>query len=204
MKKHNFTGMIFMIFSILVLLVGCSSKSTETTKGDENMKNTIVVLETSKGNIEIELYQDKAPISTKNFLDYVEKGHYDGLIFHRVMKGFMIQGGGFDKDMSEKATDGPIKNEAGNGIKNEKGTIAMARTMVVDSATSQFFINVADNAFLDHSDDTMRGFGYAVFGKVISGMDVVSQIESSATHSVGQFDDVPVEPIIIKKAYVKK
>ena len=172
--------------------------------GCAKMENAIVVLETSKGNIEIELFEKEAPITTKNFLGYVDEGFYGGLIFHRVISDFMIQGGGFDKDMNEKKTKAPIKNEAASGLKNTRGTIAMARTQVVDSATAQFFINVADNSFLDHKDSSAQGYGYAVFGKVVKGMDVVDAIKSVQMHSVGMFDDVPVEPVVIIKAYLKK
>ena len=141
--------------------------------------NPVVLLETSMGSIKVELYPEKAPVSVRNFLTYVREGHYDGLIFHRVIRDFMIQGGGFNKEMREKrAAHPPIKNEAGNGLKNDRGTIAMARTGVVDSATAQFFINVVNNDFLNHVDDTPRGFGYAVFGKVVEGMDVVDKIVS--------------------------
>ncbi len=181
---------------ILLLLVGCS-------QAEDKMKNKAIVFETNMGNFEVELYQDKAPITVDNFLSYVNEGFYDGLIFHRIISDFMIQGGGFDQELIQKETKGPIKNEAGNGLKNEKYTIAMARTMVVDSATSQFFINVADNAFLDHTDETSRGYGYAVFGKVISGTSVVDKIKSVKTATKNGFDDVPVDPVIIKKAYVK-
>ena len=163
----------------------------------------VVVFETNKGNFEVELYANKAPITVNNFLSYVNDGFYDGLIFHRVIDGFMIQGGGFDKDLSQKETKDPIKNEAGNGLKNEKYTIAMARTNVVDSATSQFFINVADNVFLDYTDETARGYGYAVFGKVVSGTEVVDKIKMVETTSKAGYQDVPVEPVIIEKAYVK-
>ena len=181
---------------IAMFITGCS--------GEVKMEKTIVVLETNKGNIGIELFEEKAPITTKNFLDYASSGFYDGLIFHRVIDGFMIQGGGFDKEMSEKENKEPIKNEASNGLKNAKGTVAMARTMIIDSATSQFFINVADNNFLDHTDDSQQGYGYAVFGNVVSGMDVVDKIKSAETHSFKGYSDVPVEPAIIIKAYVKK
>jgi peptidyl-prolyl cis-trans isomerase A (cyclophilin A) len=158
--------------------------------------NQMVVLETSKGNIELELYPDKAPLTVDNFLSYINEGFYDGLIFHRVISGFMIQGGGFDQEMNQKQTKTAIKNEADNGLKNEKYTIAMARTNVVDSATSQFFINVADNGFLDHGS---RDFGYAVFGKVVNGTAVVDEIAKVKTG----MQDVPVEPIVIEKAYIK-
>ena len=160
-------------------------------------------METSKGTIEIELYQDKAPISVQNFLSYVNEGFYDGLIFHRVIDGFMVQGGGFTPDMKQKATKAPIKNEAANGLKNDKYTVAMARTGVVDSATSQFFINVESSAFLNYRSPTPDGYGYAVFGKVVKGMDVVDAIKRVPTHSRNGMDDVPVEDVTITKAYVK-
>jgi peptidyl-prolyl cis-trans isomerase B (cyclophilin B) len=160
-------------------------------------KNPVVVMSTSKGNIRIELDAEKAPISTKNFLEYVSNGHYDGLIFHRVIPGFMIQGGGMDAQMKEKRGKEPIKNEATNGLKNKVGTIAMARTNVVDSATSQFFINVKDNEFLNHRSPSPAEFGYAVFGQVIEGMDVVQSIEKVKTGSRGHHDDVPVDAVMI-------
>jgi cyclophilin family peptidyl-prolyl cis-trans isomerase len=170
---------------------------------ESGKKFPVVSLHTSKGIIKIELYPDRAPITVSNFLHYVNEGFYDGLIFHRVIKGFMVQGGGFTPDMKEKTPlKKPIKNEAGNGLKNMKGTISMARTMGVDSATAQFFINVVDNSFLDHRDETPRGFGYAVFGKVTKGMDVVDKIVASPTHTAGMHSDVPIEPIVIQKGEV--
>lgn len=171
---------------------------------DEAKKNPVVVLETSLGKVRIELYPDKAPITVKNFLDYVSAGHYDGTIFHRVIPGFMVQGGGFTPDMKEKRGRDPIKNEAGNGLKNERGTLAMARTNVVDSATAQFFINVANNDFLNHSSETARGYGYAVFGKVTEGMDVVDKIVKVPTRTVGPYENVPSEPVVIQKATIEK
>jgi cyclophilin family peptidyl-prolyl cis-trans isomerase len=159
--------------------------------------NPTVVMQTSQGTIEIELWPDKAPISVKNFLSYADQGFYDGTIFHRVIKGFMIQGGGLDKEMKKKTTAGPIKNEADNGLKNTTGTIAMARTPAVDSATSQFFINTVDNQALDHAGPGSR-FGYAVFGKVVSGSDVVQAIESTQTTVRAGMKDVPSEPIVIE------
>lgn len=159
--------------------------------------NPKVTIKTNKGNIDVELFEDKAPITVKNFLAYVSKGHYKGTIFHRVINNFMIQGGGFDKDMKEKSTGAQIKNEATNGLKNETGTLAMARTNVVDSATAQFFINVNDNAFLDHRDTSDQGFGYAVFGKVTSGMPVVNKIKMVKTGTRGMYEDVPAEPVVI-------
>lgn len=156
--------------------------------------NTRVAVETSLGTIQLELYDGKAPETVKNFLSYVDKGFYNGTIFHRVIKGFMIQGGGFTSEMLQKQTEAPIKNEAANGLKNLKGTIAMARTQTVDSATSQFFINTADNAFLDHG---VRDFGYCVFGKVISGMETVKTIETVKTGTKGLYKDVPVNNVTI-------
>ncbi|MEG3638593.1 peptidylprolyl isomerase [Magnetococcus sp. PR-3] len=157
----------------------------------------IVTLSTTMGDIKLQLDADKAPISTENFLNYVKKGHYDGTIFHRIIPGFMAQCGGMDADMNEKATDKPIKNEADNGLTNKRGSIAMARTQVVDSATSQFFINVSDNDFLNHGG---RDFGYAVFGEVIEGMDVVDEMVAQPTGNKGFHQDVPVTPILINKA----
>jgi len=158
----------------------------------------VVVIETNHGDITVELDNEKAPISVANFLTYADSNHYDGTIFHRVIKDFMIQGGNFTPDMSPKKTLGQIKNEAGNGLRNLRGTLAMARTGVVDSATSQFFINLKDNDFLDHKDNTVRGYGYAVFGKVVKGMDVVNKIGTTRTHTFKRFSDVPAEPVIIK------
>ena len=162
------------------------------------MANPTVLLETTSGDILIELYADKAPATVENFLKYVNKGFYNGLIFHRVIKGFMIQGGGMNMKMEEKATHAPIKNEADNGLANERGTIAMARTNDPDSATAQFFINVANNDFLNHKNETPSGYGYAVFGKVIQGQDVVDRIKSVSTGSYGPYQDVPKTPVIIK------
>jgi cyclophilin family peptidyl-prolyl cis-trans isomerase len=163
-------------------------------------KNPVVRLETSFGPIRIELDQERAPISTQNFLSYVNSGHYNDTIFHRVISGFMIQGGGFTPDMKEKRGGQSIKNEAGNGLKNDRGTLAMARTQVVDSATAQFFINVKDNAALNHRDETSQGFGYAVFGRVIEGMDVVDKIRNVRTGRKGMHDDVPLDPVVIQSA----
>jgi cyclophilin family peptidyl-prolyl cis-trans isomerase len=160
-------------------------------------KNPVVLMTTSKGDIRIELDPEQAPITTKNFLDYVSERHYDGLIFHRVIPGFMIQGGGMDAQLKEKKGKAPIKNEAANGLKNDLGTIAMARTNVVDSATSQFFINVKNNDFLNHRSSAPAEYGYAVFGRVISGMDVVQSIEKVKTARKGYHDDVPVEAVVI-------
>lgn len=165
---------------------------------EEPMKDsTAVVIETSLGAIEVELDAANAPLTVANFLSYVDKSFYDGTIFHRVIPKFMIQGGGFTADMQQKKTMAPIRNEAGNGLKNRRGTIAMARTMVVDSATAQFFINTVDNAFLDFKAPTLQGYGYAVFGKVVSGMEVVDAISGVRTGYSNGMRDVPVEPVVI-------
>lgn len=164
-------------------------------------KNPVVVMNTNMGEIEIELYEDKAPVTVKNFLGYVKDKFYDGLIFHRVINNFMIQGGGFDPKMNEKKTKAPIKNEAKNGVKNETGTIAMARTSDPDSATAQFFINVTDNSSLDYPSPD--GHGYAVFGKVTSGMHVVNRIKMVKTGNLNGHANVPMDTVIINSVKVK-
>jgi len=184
------------VMALLALTVGMVSAQNKKV-------NPVVVLETSKGSIEIELNEAKAPISVQNFLWYVDNKFYDGLIFHRVIDGFMIQGGGFTPDMSQKQGKPPIENEAGNGLTNDKYTIAMARTSVVNSATAQFFINVKDNTFLNQRDKTPQGFGYAVFGKVTKGMVVVDAIAKVKTGQKYGFNDVPLENVVITKAYRK-
>jgi peptidyl-prolyl cis-trans isomerase B (cyclophilin B) len=168
----------------------------------EKQTNPVVTMSTSLGEVRIELFADKAPIATQNFLDYINDNYYDGSIFHRVIPGFMIQGGGFDAAMNQKKTKAPIKNEAANGLRNKTGTVAMARTNVVDSATAQFFINVKDNDFLDHKNDTPDGFGYAVFGQVLDGMDVVRRIEKVRTGNRGMHQNVPLEAVIINTVRV--
>ena len=160
-------------------------------------QNPQVMLETSMGNITIELFKEKAPITVRNFLGYVKEGFYDGLIFHRVIKDFMVQGGGMNEALEQKKPKFAIKNEATNGLKNTRGTLAMARTSVVDSATSQFFVNVVDNAFLDHTGKTPDRFGYAVFAQVVEGMDVIDAIREVKTGNKGGHSDVPVEPVFI-------
>ncbi|MBT8107075.1 MAG: peptidyl-prolyl cis-trans isomerase [Gammaproteobacteria bacterium] len=154
----------------------------------------MITIKTNRGDISVELFDDKAPVSCENFRQYARDGHFDGTIFHRVIRNFMIQGGGMDESLTSKPTREPIKNEADNGVSNKRGTLAMARTMVVDSATSQFFINLRDNDFLDHSK---RDFGYAVFGEVSDGMDVVDAIAAVPTGSRGGHQDVPIEPVEI-------
>lgn len=162
----------------------------------------MIKLHTNHGVITLELFEDKAPETVSNFKEYVKSGHYDGTIFHRVISNFMIQGGGFEPGMKQKATRSPIKNEANNGLSNKIGTIAMARTMEPHSASAQFFINVADNTFLNHSAPTVNGWGYAVFGQVTEGMDVVEQIKGVDTTSRSGHQDVPVEDVIIEKAEI--
>lgn len=163
------------------------------------MSNPKVLLQTSQGDITIELDKENAPLSSENFLSYVEDAAYDGTIFHRVIDGFMIQGGGFNPDMSQRSSNAPVKNEADNGLKNEVGTVAMARTSEPHSASNQFFINVGNNDFLNHTSPTGQGWGYAVFGKVTDGMDVVNKIKSCKTGLKGHHEDVPVEVITIDK-----
>jgi peptidyl-prolyl cis-trans isomerase B (cyclophilin B) len=161
--------------------------------------NPRVLLSTSKGDITLELDSAKAPATSKNFLDYVDSGFFDGTIFHRVIPRFMIQGGGFAADMQQKSTECSISNEATNGLKNDRGTIAMARTSNPHSATSQFFINLADNDFLNHTSPSPNGWGYAVFGKVVEGMDVVDAIAQVRTGNHGPHSDVPVEPVVVNR-----
>lgn len=208
-----------MGWSRLSFLVGCMAlafagpaQGAGKKRAESAAGNPQVVFETSRGKIVVRLFADKAPISTRNMLDYVQSKFYDGLIFHRVIPDFMMQGGGFDKALAQKTTKAPIKNEADNGLTNRRGTVAMARTNVVDSATSQFFINFKDNAALDH---TPQSFGYAVIGEVVDGMDVVETIRNTPTRCpswTGEpcqdtlppgLRDVPKEPIVILKAYKK-
>lgn len=169
----------------------------------EGKKNPVVTMETSLGSVKIELFEKEAPISVKNFLDYANSGFYADTIFHRVISNFMIQGGGFTTDFKQKPTKAPIKNEAGNGIKNQRGTVAMARTGIVDSATAQFFINVVNNDFLNQRNTSQQGFGYAVFGKVVDGMDVVDKIAAVKTVTRG-FPDVPETQVVIKSIKILK
>jgi cyclophilin family peptidyl-prolyl cis-trans isomerase len=184
----------------IALLGSAQPAAAQAAKGGK----PVVTLTTSLGVIELELDSDKAPITVKNFLDYVDAGFYDGTIFHRVIPGFMIQGGGFDTKFSQKPTRAQIKNEATNGLVNKRGTVAMARTNVVDSATAQFFINLKDNDFLNHSSPDPRGYGYAVFGHVTKGMDVVDKIAAVETGSRGPHGDVPKQDVLIESAKRKK
>lgn len=162
----------------------------------------MVVLQTNHGNIKINLFEDKAPTTVNNFLDYVKDGFYDGTVFHRVISNFMIQGGGFTEDMEQKETKAPIENEADNGLSNKVGSIAMARTNDPHSATAQFFINVAENSFLDFKSANAQGYGYCVFGEVVEGMDVVEKIKMVSTGNHGFHQDVPNEAVVIEKATV--
>ncbi|MDP1649928.1 MAG: peptidylprolyl isomerase [Rubrivivax sp.] len=159
-----------------------------------------VQMDTTAGTVRIELDDEKAPLSTANFLAYVKKGHYDGTVFHRVIKGFMIQGGGFEPGMKQKPTDAPIRNEANNGLKNKRHTLAMARTGDPHSASAQFFVNTVDNDFLDFRAENAQGWGYAVFGRVVEGAEVLDQIESVRTGRKGMHDDVPLEDVRIERA----
>ena len=186
-----------VLFAATVFLAG-------TVLAQAPAANPKVLFKTSQGDITIELYPAKAPITVQNILDYVEAKFYDGLIFHRVIPNFMIQCGGMDAEMRQKSGNPAIKNEAGNGLKNTRGSVAMARTNVVDSATSQFFINLKDNVFLNHKDNTPEGFGYCVFGKVVAGMDVVDAIAKVPTVNKRGHGDVPLAPITILSAAVVK
>ena len=187
------------IISILIVTLFCIAQAVWAGSSSPR-----VLLETSKGVITLELDSKAAPKSVENFLGYVRDGFYDGTIFHRVIKGFMIQGGGFTEDMKQKSTHAPIANEADNGLQNKRGTVAMARTMDPHSATAQFFINTVDNTFLDHKGKTANGWGYCVFGKVVEGMNVVDAIESVSTTSKAGQRDVPSTPVTIERAIVAK
>ena len=189
----------------ILVLVGICTAMTLGASAAAAQDNPMVVMETNFGSVTIELFEKEAPISVENFLQYVNDGFYEGLIFHRIIKGFMIQGGGFLEDMTQKRGRPPITNEATNGLSNERGTIAMARTNVVDSATSQFFLNTMDNGSrgLDHRSTEAPEYGYAVFGRITAGMDVVDKIEDVQTETKGPFADVPVEPVIIQSITVQ-
>ncbi|MGH7963474.1 MAG: peptidylprolyl isomerase [Candidatus Binatia bacterium] len=184
------------VIALLMTLPACSQADNEPKGGP------VILVSTSMGDIKVALYEKEAPESVKNFLAYVNDKFYDGTIFHRVIPGFMIQGGGMTEAMEQKPTKPPIKNEAANGLKNETGTLAMARTNDINSATSQFFINVNDNEFLNHKNESMQGYGYAVFGKVIEGIDVVKKIEQVTTGQKGMHSDVPEMPVVLKSVTV--
>ena len=206
MKRKKIPVSVVVVFAAVLLsgvfYTACESKTAPDTKPtkkmeSKKMENTQVVFSTNQGDITIELYADKAPITVKNFLAYVDEGFFNNTIFHRVIPNFMIQGGGFTQDMQQKPTKPPIKNEADNGLRNSRGTLAMARTGVVDSATAQFFINLTENSFLDNG---VRDFGYAVFGKVVAGMDVVDKIAAVKTTTKAGNQNVPVDPVVITGA----
>ena len=193
-------------FALALALVAVVAAVFAIPTGAETMKdpnNPVVVISTSMGDMEVELYKKEAPITVQNFEWYVKNNFYDGLIFHRVIDNFMIQGGGFTPAMKKKAGNDPIENEATNGLSNEKYTIAMARTNAVHSANNQFFINNKDNGFLDHKNTTQQGFGYCVFGKVIAGQEVVDKISKVKTTTKNGMQDVPVEPVVIEKVWMK-
>jgi len=188
MKRYCLLSVLLLTFIFAGVYMSMSEENKSAAP------HPAVVFSTSLGAFSLELYPDKAPLTVKNFLDYVDAGFYDGTIFHRVIPGFMLQGGGFTKDMKQKEPRPPIKNEADNGLRNARGSISMARTQDINSATSQFFINLVDNTFLDNG---VRDFGYAVFGKVTDGMEVLDKIAAVKTGNAGMYQNVPVEPVII-------
>ncbi len=202
-RLSRFFSPLFVV-ALMLGMSGCGAsepgkQNVSTAPAAGQPANPRVLIETSKGNITVELFAANAPRSTANFLDYIGQGFYDGTIFHRVIPGFMIQGGGMTADMNEKPNGEPIPNEADNGLKNLRGTLAMARTGDPHSATSQFFINVVDNALLNHRGKSVQGWGYAVFGQVVEGMDVVDAIVAVPRGPWGPHDDVPVEPVVMRR-----
>ncbi len=199
MNRKEFSG-LFLLLILFLSVPGCDDEGPTGT-GGVFYRYPTVVMETSLGDIVVEFYRRGAPETVRNFLQYVDDGFYDGLIFHRVIPGFIIQGGGYDEDLEPRETRGAILNEAGNGLSNIRGTISMARYTEIHSARSQFFINMVDNTALDHRDDTEMGYGYCVFGSVIEGMSVVDAITEVETGVAGDFYDVPVEPVFIIRAY---
>ena len=193
---------VWWMKGLLVAVLSCAVAMTVGSEANAAGKNPQVKLTTTMGDIVLELYPDKAPATVANFLQYVKDGYYNGTVFHRVISGFMIQGGGMDANLKQKATRGPIKNEADNGLKNEPYTVAMARTQDPNSATSQFFINVADNQFLNHKEKTITGWGYTVFGRVIQGKEVVDKIKAVPTGTKGMYENVPTTPVTITQATI--
>ena len=199
MSKIQITVLIIIVTAVaLIFFLSAIEQKDQTEYYPEEDQMSLVTISTSAGEIHLELDADNAPITVANFLKLADDGYYSGTIFHRIIEGFMVQGGGLDENMTPKPTNtDPIQNEANNGLKNDRGTIAMARTMDPHSATGQFFINHKDNDFLNHTAETSQGWGYAVFGSVIDGMDVVDQIALSTTSTVGGYADAPLEPTII-------
>ena len=193
-RRYN-TFVLYATLALALLLQTAAPQATAPTEPAPG--NSVVVISTSAGDITVELFKDKAPVSVANFLDYATEGFYPGTIFHRVVKGFVVQGGGYTATMVEKTTRPPIQNEATNGLRNVRGTVAMARTQSLRSATSQFYFNVSSNPDLDHQGFSPRDFGYAVFGRVLSGMDVVDRIAAVPTHVSAGMEDVPVDPVLI-------
>ena len=206
MSKIQITVLIIIVTAVaLIFFLSPIDQKDQTEYYPEEDQMSLVSISTSAGEIHLELDADNAPITVANFLQLAKDGYYTGTIFHRIIEGFMVQGGGLDEDMTPKPTNtDPIQNEANNGLKNDRGTIAMARTMDPHSATGQFFINHKDNDFLNHTAETSQGWGYAVFGSVIDGMDVVDQIALSTTSTVGGYADAPLEPTIIHSVTVSE
>ncbi|MDC0485190.1 peptidylprolyl isomerase [Gammaproteobacteria bacterium] len=206
MSKIQITVLIIIVTAVaLIFFLQPKDLKDQTTYYPEEDQMSLITISTSAGDIHLELDATNAPITVANFLKLAEDGYYEGTIFHRIIDGFMVQGGGLNKDMSSKPTGtDPIQNEASNGLKNNRGTIAMARTMEPHSATGQFFINHKDNDFLNHTAETSQGWGYAVFGSVIDGMDVVDQIALSTTSTVGGYADAPLEPTVINSVIVSE
>ena len=207
MSRLSFFSIPLIVAALMLGVSGCGASEPRTQRvstapAPGQPPNPRVLIETSKGNITVELFAGNAPRSTENFLGYVQRGFYDGTIFHRVIPGFMIQGGGMTPDMAEKPNGEAIPNEADNGLRNLRGTLAMARTGDPHSATSQFFINVVDNALLDHRGKSVQGWGYTVFGQVVEGMDVVDAIVAVPRGIWGPHDDVPVEPVVMRRVSV--
>jgi len=206
MSKIQITALIIIVTAVAsIFFLSPISQKDQTEYYPEEDQMSLVTISTSAGDIHLELDADNAPITVANFLKLAEDGYYSGTIFHRIIEGFMVQGGGLDENMAPKPTNtDPIQNEANNGLKNDRGSIAMARTMDPHSATGQFFINHKDNDFLNHTAETSQGWGYAVFGSVIDGMDIVDQIALSTTSTVGGYADAPLEPTIINSVTVSE
>jgi peptidyl-prolyl cis-trans isomerase B (cyclophilin B) len=206
MSKIQIAVLIIIVTAVaLIFFVPLNAQEDQTTYYPKEDQMSLVTISTSAGDIHLELDTDNAPITVANFLQLAKDGYYNGTIFHRIIDGFMVQGGGLDEDMAPKPTETePIQNEANNGLKNNRGTLAMARTMDPHSATGQFFINHKDNDFLNHTSETSQGWGYAVFGSVIDGMDIVDQIALSTTSTIGGYADAPLEPTIINSVTVSE